>query len=544
LASQLGAYLPLSGGTLTGALNGVNASFTSTISSQDRISTDTIFSVKHNSTVFTLNGYNSIQGNLNSFAVYNGTKGMRINFPSNESFTYSLPDASGTLALTSNIPTNPVGGTGTTNQIPKFTASSTIGNSNLSDDGSAVTCSTELRVLGALNGTTASLTSTGTHLSLIRSTFNTFTFAVGTASGISGLLIGNNTAGTTPLIINQSGCAATFSSSVNVGGTSANTDFRVYRIVDPSAHFFITAPGGDPLTSILGISGTNIMSLRANGNVGIGTTSAEELLDIRGANRDETSAQYNQVIYSTSTHGINRGGSIGLGGTTNGTSSITAFGAIKGGKENDTAGNTAGALSFLTRVNGGPITEKMRLSSTGALDTLGRITITADAGNEQFNIRRAANTNQQLIFGYHSDGYGRIQAIEQNVAFRPLVLNQSGGNVGINTASPTRPLDVNGSARANSFASTTGRLAVPSSTFTTFFTPSVSGLYLARVYLSGNNSQFWSAVIMFEFNASTILVVNQTNGINVSTNVSGTNIQVRQIGGSTFDFDFEIIRIG
>jgi hypothetical protein len=88
---------------LTGALNGVNASFTSTISSQDRISTDTIFSVKHNSTVFTLNGYNSIQGNLNSFAVYNGTKGMRINFPSDESYTHTLPDASGTLALTSNL---------------------------------------------------------------------------------------------------------------------------------------------------------------------------------------------------------------------------------------------------------------------------------------------------------------------------------------------------------------------------------------------------------------------------------------------------------
>jgi len=132
---------------------------------------------------------------------------------------YTLQDASGTLAFTSQIPTNPVGGTGTTNQIPKFTASSTIGNSNLSDDGSAVTCSTELRVLGALNGTTASLTSTGTHLSLIRNTFNTFTFAVGTASGISGLLIGNNTAGTTPLIINQSNGAVTLSGALN--GTSA-----------------------------------------------------------------------------------------------------------------------------------------------------------------------------------------------------------------------------------------------------------------------------------------------------------------------------------
>jgi hypothetical protein len=130
-------------------------------------------------------------------------------------------------------------------------------------------------------------------------------------------------------------------------------------------------------------------------------------------------------------------------------------------------------------------------------------------------------------------------------AFATKVLNiTNAGNVGIGTASPARTLDVNGSARANNFASIKDRVSVPSSTFTTFFTPSLTGLYLARVYLSGNNSQFWSAVIIFEFNASTILVVNQTNGINVSTNVSGTDIQVRQIGGSTFDFDFEIIRIG
>ena len=49
--------------------------------------------------------------------------------------TFTFPDASGTIALTSQIPANPVGGTGTTNYLPKFTGTSTIGNSIFTEDG-------------------------------------------------------------------------------------------------------------------------------------------------------------------------------------------------------------------------------------------------------------------------------------------------------------------------------------------------------------------------------------------------------------------------
>ena len=57
---------------------------------------------------------------------------------SNGTYTYTLPSATGTLALTSQIPTNAVGGTGTLNTIPKFTAATTIGNSNIFDSGSII----------------------------------------------------------------------------------------------------------------------------------------------------------------------------------------------------------------------------------------------------------------------------------------------------------------------------------------------------------------------------------------------------------------------
>ena len=71
--------------------------------------------------------------------------------------------------------------------------------------------------------------------------------------------------------------------------------------------------------------------------------------------------------------------------------------------------------------------ERMRISSTGA------VSITADASNEQLTIKRASNTNEQLIFGFHSSDYGWIQSVEQGVAYRPLILNRDGGNVGIGT---------------------------------------------------------------------------------------------------------------
>lgn len=61
---------------------------------------------------------------------------------SNGTYTYTLPGATGTLALTSQIPSNPVGGTGTTNYVSKFTGTSTIGNSLIYDNGSVVAIGT------------------------------------------------------------------------------------------------------------------------------------------------------------------------------------------------------------------------------------------------------------------------------------------------------------------------------------------------------------------------------------------------------------------
>ena len=57
-------------------------------------------------------------------------------------------------------------------------------------------------------------------------------------------------------------------------------------------------------------------------------------LEIRDAALDFTSALFNAQIFTTTPQSIDRGGSLSFGGETGG--GTTAFGAIRGGKENST----------------------------------------------------------------------------------------------------------------------------------------------------------------------------------------------------------------
>jgi hypothetical protein len=201
-----------------------------------------------------------------------------------------------------------------------------------------------------------------------------------------------NASGTAVANISSTG-AATFSNSVNaqnykayLGGLSAlKTYTKAPEVELVSYQSFVGYPftkttdlvanadtGAESqlriLTATVGGNPETRIIVSASGGVGIGNSVIpSELLDIRGENRDETSALYNQVIYSTTTQDLGRGGSIGFGGNTSGTSSSTIFGAIKGIKENGNGGNTAGALIFLTRANGSPILEKVRITSNGTL---------------------------------------------------------------------------------------------------------------------------------------------------------------------------------
>jgi hypothetical protein len=387
-----------------------------------------------------------------------------------------------------------------------------------------------ITTVGALTGSSAVfngnviLSSGGDNLTLARTGFTSWGLGVGTVSGINGLHIGAGSS--TYLSFNQSSGAATFSGSIAttrllVGGATGNFLIDSYTtsmigirswtdtagttnnfFIQNNANFnygvvgVVSASGtstgdvyGLGYTPSAGTSMTSVINWTSNGRVGIGTTSPSELLDIRGANRDISSGEFNQVIYTTTTHDLGRGGSIAFGGTTNGTSSITSFGGIKGQKENGDGGNTAGALTFHTRPNAGAMTERVRITSDGNVG-IG----TTNPGSALHIYKSVAyNTiNDSLVIqGGISGGnssspayYGGIKIttgdydwmavrVIQNspaaswlnrVAFFGMngpagslierMCYDFGGNVGIGTTSPSATLDVVGAVRGYSYALT------------------------------------------------------------------------------------------
>jgi hypothetical protein len=87
--------------------------------------------------------------------------------------------------------------------------------------------------------------------------------------------------------------------------------------------------------------------------------------------------------------------------------------------------------------------------STGAATFSSSVTATtaglfSDFNGGAFTARGSGSTLKYTGIGYDSTGnYGWIQSQEQGTAYRNLVLNAAGGNVGIGTSSPSNKLDIN-----------------------------------------------------------------------------------------------------
>ena len=153
-------------------------------------------------------------------------------------------------------------------------------------------------------------------------------------------------------------------SVLEVSGTSATTDFRISRTVSSSTYFYIIAPGGSPSTSIIGINGTDVMTLNASGNVGIGTASPSTRLHIVSG-QSSIPDLYIQGAGSSQ-------GWLGFGTTND-------YG-IQGG---------ADYLAMNFRLNGA---ERMRITSGGEL----LINTTSDAGDYKLQVNGSSRINGNL----------------------------------------------------------------------------------------------------------------------------------------------------
>ena len=217
---------------------------------------------------------------------------------------------------------------------------------------------------------------------------------------------------------------------------------------------------GNASTTQIGSTGSAYFAT-ASGNVGIGTTAPKNTLDVRSANRltDHDVNGVQIAAYSTDSQAIDKGGQIVLGGM-NGSAGVYdpyTFGSIAGRKENGTSGNFAGYLQFSTTVSGGPITEKVRITSTGnvgigttgpgyKLDVNGIVsTAAAGSGGFYFGARGSITQDASYNWLFTTNGVANVMSIQSST-----------GNVGIATTSPWRTLSVTGTVAISGLTTESG----------------------------------------------------------------------------------------
>lgn len=405
-------------------------------------------------------GYNSLGFTTQSTSDYfvlatSNLKTAVFDFTSitaNTSKTYTLPNASGTIALTSNIPTV----SGTTNYIPKFTGASAIGNSQVRDDGAGVSIGiapqTDKLFIYNASGTNTGLTvqQDGTG-DIVRFNGNSGANRLALTQG------GNLGLGVTPsawganykaLQIGTAGNSVYETNSLftinNAYNDGTNWKYQtthyaaVYEINKGiGAHIWYIAPSG---TAGNNISFTQAMTLDASGRLGINTTSPGSY---------DTDAD-NLVVGTTSgNNGITIASvSTGVGNLFFADGTSVAADKYVGFIQYDHSTN---AFRFGTNAS-----ERMRITSGGNVG----IGTTSPAVLGGFTTL-AINGSTGGLFDLMTGGttYGRLYSITSNLIVEAVGASNiqfatnsaermritSGGNVGIGTTSPASPLSLSGS---------------------------------------------------------------------------------------------------
>jgi hypothetical protein len=441
-------YLPLSGGTLTGGLYGTSAEFSGSLlvtgdtNLTGRLGAKFGIIIEKGNTPATLSlldvYISASSGPTNSLKIQNTNYLSTLNFPqSNQTFTF--PEASGTIALTSALGDYvTLGTTQTISGVKTFTTSNLFSGANLFttfsqrfDQGVGIletanfgASSGYTNIVGAVNGLALRLSSDGKKIFAFAdaTTNNTFTFpnATGTVALTTDLgsylpLAGGTLSGA------LNGTSAVFSSTIQASA---------YRLTGMTAGSGALYWASDRVT-LANYNASGLVHIEANGGAGVATFGgATYNNDFVGTGRftgalTGTSATFSgDLIIDTNTLYVDS------------TNNRVGIGIIP----------TDGSL----HINAGT-GQNFTVMSDGT-NSIAINNFSTASGFQQLKVRASVFT----VFTGTAGG---------GTATQRFTITE-GGNVGIGTSSPAGKLEINGLTFINNTGDTTARLLLRNSTTT------------------------------------------------------------------------------
>lgn len=405
ITTSIGTKLALAGGTLTGGLNGTTALFTG------NLRTDTGLGLKYGSFVSTsgyLNLFSAIVGSAMTLNLKDGTGGYEValNFTVSANRSYTFPSANGTIALTTDIPTN---NNVLTNGAGYITSSAL--SSYLPLAGGTLT--------GALSGTSATFSSSVT---------SNYTYNGG---GIGMLhLTSNGTEGGSITLEKTSGTAQKY----KVG--NSGTSFFIYNETAGNQPFTLLNNGSTGIgydSPVYQLQVLNTIGLRAN---------SQNIQAIKGTGWGYSPTTYKVVMLGDTANNVTV--SIGYDPSGNANSAFSGTGnevLFRNGVSfaTPTAANTAFHLNTLVLKDGsvgigtGSPIGPLDIASPAVGSAIAATTSQQAYNFSRLRIKHYSDSNLGLSIGYAGANWTYMQACYNEGSTAPLLLNPFGGDVRIGT---------------------------------------------------------------------------------------------------------------